>query len=161
MSDLGWGPTARRPNCTRLYVDCPPSGQRRTNATSRPAQSSNSNWHQHVHTAGARSSLRTRNENASSCMRHCIACPSHLDRRKFIRISWRLGDQSPRDPAGSNDHPSRDPRHLAGFHCYWRWKSLRDGIAGRPTWSGRLRLRCGPSRDRVIRFEGLEITPLP
>jgi hypothetical protein len=39
----------------------------------------------HVHIAAQKSSLRTRNENASSCIRLCIARASHLDRTKFIR----------------------------------------------------------------------------
>jgi hypothetical protein len=43
-----------------------------------------------------RSSLPTRNENASSCIRLCIARSSHLDRTKFIRNFSRIGDQCPR-----------------------------------------------------------------
>ena len=79
-----------------LHDGCPPSAQRRTNATSPPAQPSNSNQHQRVHIAAARSSLRTRNENASSCIRLCIARPSHLDRMKFIRNFSRIDDQCSR-----------------------------------------------------------------
>ena len=54
---------------------------------------SHSNQRQRVHIAAARSSLRTRNENAASCIRLCIARPSHLDRTKFIRNFSRIGDQ--------------------------------------------------------------------
>ena len=91
-SDLRWGLSPAGRTARWLYLGCPPSAQRRTNATSRPAQPSNSNQRQRVHIAAARSSyepvMKTR-----SCIRLCIARPSHLDRRKFIRNFSRISDQ--------------------------------------------------------------------
>jgi hypothetical protein len=95
-SDLRRGLSPAGRTARWLYLGCPPSALRRTNATSHPARPSNSNQHQHVYIAAPRTSLRTCNENASSCIRLCIARSSHLDRTKFIRNFLRIGDQCPR-----------------------------------------------------------------
>jgi hypothetical protein len=145
-SDLRWGLSPAGRTARWLYLGCPPSAQRRTNATSRPAQLSNSNQHQRIHIAAARGLLRTRNENASSCIRLCIARPSHLDRTKFIRNFSRIGDQC-----------SRSIQHYRSVNGIPRHR-----VYGRPRRGRRLAMgrfvgqpgndQIGPSREQGHRY---------
>ena len=107
---------------------------------------SHSNQRQRVHIAAARSSLRTRNENAASCIRLCIARPSHLDRTKFIRNFSRIGDQC-----------SRSIQHCRSVNGIPRHR-----VYGRPRRGRRLALgslvgqpgndQIGPSREQGHRY---------
>jgi hypothetical protein len=104
---------------------------------------SHSNQRQRVHIAAARSSLRTRNENAASCIRLCIARPSHLDRTKFIRNFSRIGDQCSRSIQQASSIRSSETREANG-NGPSRWAARKRSNRAKPRARAPLYLKYGP-----------------